>query len=73
MFIEVVKSAQVFVVLLKGARIIGWNWASTLILLWPIFYIYFGIYVILICHFMLKVAGAICCMSFSKNEGKEKR
>lgn len=65
--IEIFKVLAVFLVTSKYGNIFDYTWATALLPIWPLFYIYFGMTILLSCNFLMKVM-TVCCSKNDKNE-----
>lgn len=67
--IELFKCISITMILLKFGNVFDYSWATALLPIWPLFYIYFGMTILLSCNFLLKLT-TVCCSKFEKEECK---
>lgn len=54
------------------AQVMQWNAATLIAPLWPMFYVFFGVTVIIVCNFLLKTASILICIKVPLQERKLK-
>jgi len=65
--LEILKSIQITIVLLKLQLILDAYWSTTLLLIWPMFYLIIGIFIIIFFQFVMKLLN---CTLHSQNRKK---
>ena len=68
--VKAFTSFGLMLILFKALDVIDLEWATVVLPIWPIFYIYFGCMTLIVCHFLIKVPGAICAKIIKKSESE---